>query len=121
MDSAIAKSPGLPQNTTLYRGIKSAEGDFGFENLKPGSVLIDQAFVSTSADRGLSENWFLGTNSAYMMKIQAPKGTKGLVVHSVTNDSRYANEFEYLLPRNSKFEVLSVDATSRVIELKVKG
>lgn len=121
MDSAIDKSPGLPQNTTLYRGIKSAEGDFGFENLKPGSVLIDQAYVSTSADRGLSENWFLGTNSAYMMKIQAPKGTKGLVVHSVTNDKRYANEFEYLLPRNSKFEVLNVDATSRVIEVKVKG
>ena len=121
IDSAIAKSPGLPQDTTLYRGIKSADGEFAFENLKPGTVLIDKGFVSTSADGTLAEGFAKATNIGYMMKIEAPKGTKGLVPHNITNDKRFSNEYEFLLPRNSAFEILNVDSTNKVIEVKVKG
>jgi hypothetical protein len=66
--------------------------------LWPGKVLTDKGFASTSVNVG-------GGFGGQKLVIRVPKGAKGLFVRPL---SHYAGEDEFLLPRNSKFKVISV-------------
>jgi hypothetical protein len=85
------------EDTTLVGGEKIV-----WHDLKPGQIISDKGFVSTSLDRSFSSNWASGSNSV-LIEVRLPKGSAALPIRM-----DFQNEAEALLPRDSQFEVLSV-------------
>ncbi len=67
------------------------------EGLEVGDIVTDKAFVSTSILR--MDALTHGTS-----RIRLPKGTPGWYINKIGNHN---NEFEVLLPRNSRFRVVA--------------
>ena len=109
LDSAIAAAPPLESPTMLYRGVS---GDYAttLSHLSEGDVFSSRAFTSTSIDRDLASSFTREDKNPLVLSIEAPTGTPGLSVggffESVYSDDQY-NEGEFLMPRGTKFEVLS--------------
>jgi hypothetical protein len=104
LDEAF-KGAALKAPMTIFRGISrhSAKELFGSE-LHTGHVFQDKGFVSTSASKGFAENW--RGNKGIVLEIAAEKGTPAIDVHKLSSSGEH--EREILLPRDSKFEVVSV-------------
>jgi len=110
LDGAIEYAPPLDTPITVYRGIKGNALDF-FEPLKVGDVYTDKGFSSTSLDPKIGAK-FANSESGYyqgiVFRMKLPVGTKGVFPSSVTGiESQFSREAEYLLPRDSKFRVLT--------------
>jgi DNA-binding CsgD family transcriptional regulator len=97
LDRALDKGS-APHDLTVVRGLGSFQYDVSPGKLWPGKVLTDKGFASTSVNVG-------GGFGGQKLVIRVPKGAKGLFVRPL---SHYAGEDEFLLPRNSKFKVISV-------------
>lgn len=98
-EGAFAKLPPLPRGTELFRGT-----NFLFdENLKPGDVYTDPAFVSTSTSQAVAEQRFSG---CYLLKIiNIPEDDPRLRdISSLTGNSK---EAEVLGLPNMSFRVVS--------------
>ena len=118
IDSLMNDSPGLQQDTILYRG-----GHFDI-HLKPGDNIKFKGYQSTTFHKATSDVYkedyggYGDTNMTYV--IHAPKGTKGIV----GNDSRFTNnnwEHEYVLPRNTSMTILSIDYDTMTCEVVIDG
>jgi hypothetical protein len=96
IDAALAKSPGLPHDTVLKRGMG---GNFPVE---VGMTYHDKGYMSTSVSEG-----FGGSNK---MVINAPKGSKGAYLVQ----SSHPGEKEFLLPRGSQIKVTKVETIGGV-------
>jgi hypothetical protein len=99
LDKAIAKAP-APKDMLVHRGMS---GDFVeklFSGLQPGDQFVEKAYTSTSA----------GGSSAFggsvEMHITVPKGYPVAPI-----PSHHPHEREYLLRRNTKFQVTKVEKT----------
>lgn len=110
IDAIIEKSPKLPSDTVLYRGISARGGEttsstldrvFG-ENLAVGDVLTEKAFLSTTVDRQLAEKFVTsdGSRSGIVLRLETPKGTRALQGRS--------DEVELILARGTKFKVTKI-------------
>lgn len=127
IDHVIDVAPPLAKDTMLYRGIRSGTGVDVVKDLQVGSIMTDKAFTSTSADKGFAERWaqdrdMLGKN--YVMEIQAPAGTKGVIPKFASNSlytvgAGFDYEAEFLLPRNTSMEITSINHETRTIEAKI--
>lgn len=108
LDSAIRKSS-LPEDEVLYR-IMGA----GYYPIKPGEIFTDKAFVSATLVREKLEAMaVLGPKTIPIeVRIMVKKGQKGLVTQP--NMVIYPDEKEVILPRNSKFRVISYDPSTFV-------
>lgn len=119
----IAKQADLPEGATMYRGM--ATGYFP-ASLKPGEILHEPAFMSTSLK--LDEAQIFagrtadGTTGGVIMEITAPKGAKGLSINHATltdqsmhpveyRETRHAldREAEILLPSNTRHRITGVE------------
>jgi hypothetical protein len=100
LDAAIAKGTVEP-GTTLYRGMSkdAAKALLGGKEIKPGSVISDKAYASTSKDQGEAGARSLG---GVVLKITAGKNAAGLDVGEHASNQ---SEQEVLLPRNAKMTV----------------
>ena len=103
LDKFIAYSPKY-KGDTLYRG---ADIDKHLlDKLKPGSIISEKKFVSTSsvskAANDFSDEARKGRRSVKFII----EGAKGV---SLADYSKEEHEKEVLLPRNSKFKVVSID------------
>lgn len=99
LDSAIAKSR-VPTETVVYRGIQ--EGRDPLAKFKPGSVITDRGYVSTTGTRKVAEEYADGEGETHiLMRIRVPAGHPAAPI-----PSRLSEEDEYLLPRNSKFRIV---------------
>lgn len=101
--NAIGKTE-LKEDTVLYRGS-------GFDTeLAVGDVIKDRAFSSTSLQSEVAEE-FTGSEEneekefKYVMKIKAPKGTKGLFPATA---GVAGEENEFILPPNTGFKVVKI-------------
>ncbi len=107
MDSAIAKQPGLPAGTKLYRGFKYSDA---FGNKKPeelvGAVITDKGFMSTSTAKEVAEKF-----GSARVSISVPEGYKGLDITKVKNTPAAKVEREIILPRGTKLQITSVSQT----------
>ena len=72
-------------------------------NLK-GNIFQDNAFSSTSLDQNKASG-FSGIVSPVEFEIQVPKGSRGLHLGDL---SSRPYEKEFLLPRNTKFNIVDV-------------
>jgi hypothetical protein len=95
-------------DTVLYRGVNSK-----LLNLPGnGKEFVDPAFVATSADPAI------GAAFGEMLIIKVPKGATALDVNAALGDQTlYASQKEFILPRNSRFRVVVNEDGSRVLEL----
>jgi hypothetical protein len=126
LDSIIQKAPALDADTLTYRGIYGDAVE-GFLNLKPGDVITDNGFVSTSLRKKVAENFArvdtAVRNPGIVIEIINPAGTKGVFPIATRIDLEKPlpfknSEREWLLPRNTSFEVLEV--TANLIKVVIK-
>jgi hypothetical protein len=84
-----------------------------FNDIKVGDVIEDKGFVSTSLRPSLAADFAYYNQSVqsqgFVFKMDLPQGTKGLFPSSVLglDGGMTRTEAEFLLPRGSKFEILS--------------
>lgn len=110
MDGAFKKSPGLPDDTVLYRGA-------GLETeYKVGQTITDKGFASSTSDRTLAakfakSNSIPGTKPT-VLEIEAPKGTKVVAGNEI--------EKETILPRGSKFTVVATGTRGGIPYVRVR-
>lgn len=125
LDTVINQAPGLKDPILTYRGIFGEETTKFFTSLKPGQTFDDLGFVSSSLSRDVAANFarYDKANGGVILEVVNPEGTKGIFPLASRTEitDRQLNgyaENEWLLPRNSKFEVLSVEG--RTVRVKVK-
>jgi SPP1 gp7 family putative phage head morphogenesis protein len=101
LDSAIGKGV-IPEDLTVWRGVghHPVLGRPGL--LKPGEVLQEDAYSSTS----LAMDAAFGAGP--VLKIRVPKGSKGLAMSDLSD---HPDELEVLLPRGARFQVVKVSRT----------
>ena len=100
MDEAFVKQPPLDMDIIVYRGIRS---DKMFTKYDVGNIFVDRGFVSTSRSEVLAKNF------GKAIKIRVPKGTKVIDLEFVMPYKEQKDrEQESLLPRNTKFKVISM-------------
>lgn len=94
----------VPRPTVLYRSLTDQWSVNHFGKLETGDVYTDAAYVSTAA------NWDTKSrNGKVVFEIAVPAGAAAAPI-----PSPYSNENELLLPRDSKFEVVSNTLTPTV-------
>lgn len=102
LDAAFAEYAGsVPEDILVFRSM----GTVGFHNwvgkvgeeIKPGSVIKDHGFVSTSSSSH--------RNAGYSCEILLPKGSTAISVKGI---STHPSENEIMLPRGAEFDVIAV-------------
>lgn len=110
----------LKESITVYRGVRDASTIFG-EKVKPGTVLTDKAFMSTTAHGDYATEYATSVGrDATIMNIEVPTGMKALTLSGESGG--FSDESsEILLPSNTKLHVVSdkSDDGIRTIHAKV--
>ena len=94
IDSALQKGE-LPRDTFLYRMGRTPSNQIG-------DVFTDKGFISTSTSRSVAESFNPKSSRSDLIRISAPKGTKGGQLNRV---SLHPHESEFLLPRETSFRI----------------
>lgn len=92
----------------VSQGALKAMGVSDISQLKPGGVITDKGFVSTTRKTSIAEQFSQG---GYALKVIVPKGKSVLPMKEL---SHYAKEDEFLLPAGSQFRVIGVTANKVV-------
>lgn len=98
VDAAIASSPGISEELTLYRGVRT-RGAAAFKNAQVGDEITDRAFSSWSGRRESAV--YFSEQGDTVLRMRLPAGTKGLYIG--------ATEQEILLRRNMKYRIVDVE------------
>jgi hypothetical protein len=107
-DAAIASSPGLAEDTVLYRGVSDVASEKApdYSEIAPGTRIVEPAFTSTSTDPSKSMD---GIFRGQSLEIHAPAGTPVLDTKNIYD--------EIVLPRGSEYEVASQEADRTILNL----
>ena len=116
----------LPNDITVWRGgsqpqlnaILDQGRDIG--DLK-GMVISDDAYISTSVNKASADDFVKWAgDDAFEFEIQAPRGTFGAYIEGM---DRGTQEFEYLLARGTKMEILdaSIEGGVRKVVARILG
>jgi hypothetical protein len=121
IDKVMKASPGLPEPIITYRvlgqGNKATLIDKLFDGLRPGDVWIDPGYSSTSLNGKFIDTF----KSGWVVEIENPQGTKGVMIDGLKSLDKYVNEEdEWLLPRNTNFEIIEINPTNRTMKVRVK-
>jgi hypothetical protein len=109
LDSGIFKSI-IDDNIVTFRGM-SHEAVVYYGNLKPGNVISDKAFLSTTPIIRQAWGWGSGGDvNGAIFEIRLPAGTHGLFADLKQINDRGENEI--ILPRGLKLKVISSDVRS---------
>jgi hypothetical protein len=101
LDEMFAESA-LPATLQVWRGVRDPDGTLAAK-LTKGTIFEDKGYVSTGTERSVAES-FAGGSGGLLFDVEVPKGEQGLVPTKWSG--RFLNEWELLLPRGTKFEVL---------------
>lgn len=112
IDEIIEQAPPTDRDLVVGRYLK---GDSFIADLSPGQSFEDKAFMSTSVNLEEINKQGSGANNA-RMDIFVPEGSQGVFVDAVLGDlSEIPEEREFLLPRNTKLEL--VEKTSETVSV----
>ena len=106
------------QDMVLYRALQPdlSEAEKDILTTK-GGIYTDKSFVSTTTEFNVAQRFRSVDNP--ILRIEVPKGTKYFDMDALFNiDRQHWNEKEYLLKRNSSFEVTGFDVLNNVINVK---
>lgn len=99
LDDALRQGA-TPEPLVLWRGI-----DHDVSGLAPGSVIQDQAFVSTGlSPESIVKGW--SDADATVVRITAPAGTPGGFIGDINPDVAWGDPPEWLLPTGSSMRVV---------------
>ena len=98
MDKEIDKSS-IDENTVLWKGTLEKH----YTNLKSGDEFTTNIYNSTSLNRGIAESFVWNKENSVILKINSPKGTRGLYI---TDEIGLGGEDEMLLARNQKYKYI---------------
>lgn len=109
IDKSMDEAPRIPKDMAVFRNIGGKPA--ALIDLQPGDEFQDKAFVSTTTtgSGGLVPE-SLGLNLTIIVR----KGSKALYTPDISD---FPEEKELLLPRNSKFKVLSREGNHLTVEL----
>lgn len=120
LSTLIKSTEGLKENTILFRG----EKDVDLSRFKEGEINSFNGFISTSFNIKMAErfarvnqNLNMGRNP-YIIKIKAPKGTKGVAING-NELGLFDNQMEWLLNHEQKYITKKVDSKNRIIEIEL--
>ncbi len=119
IDSALSKS-NIPENIISYRAFSdNANTDF---NKLVGKLYTPKGYISTAlnkkgAELFLNDNKRLGRNPV-MAKLYIHKGSKGAFMEGIKQMSGDGNEI--LLPKNSRFQVLSCNSINGIQNIELE-
>lgn len=106
IDAAMKASP-LENDVLVYRGVSNPTLTFGdawsSDGDNTGLTFIDNAFVSTTANRSMASN-FAGYGAGVRMNILVPKGTNAIGIEQGAG-SGLTQEKELLLDRGNRYRV----------------
>lgn len=122
IDNAIDKYK-LEKDLVLYRGIdtptlieqaigekKWTRNEDAISGYLKNKTIENKAFTSTSLSQKEASNFGLGNNSC-ILRINAPAGTKGAYIDTV---SKISKEKEFLLARNINFKINRIKFDNRI-------
>jgi hypothetical protein len=105
LDTVLRRSR-MTEDVNVYRGLT---GEIAKKVLKakPGSVIRDKGYVSTSLHRSVAADSFSG-EEGLVLKLMLPKGNRAYLMNG-RGASNFASEHEVLLPRGSRFRIRHVE------------
>jgi len=106
LTKALETAPALERDVTVWRGMRFGELATDPEKYLAGKqgIIHDQGFLSTSFHSHTSISFSgSGTQSAVLMRIAVPKGTRG---------AHYSSEHELILQRDAKIQITRAFKTS---------
>ena len=118
-----ATTASLTKPTLLYRVVKMNIDDpeyQGFQDLQRGDIISDAGFMSTTINKNWALNDYLPRgryNASTILEIEAPAGTKGMVPAAYT--SKLREEYEFVLPRNTQLQVVSVSPVTGIVTVRI--
>lgn len=118
IDTAMKKSPGLPHDTMLYRRKPSGSELYQWAKItKVGATYESKGYDSTSISKDFAHG------GSVVLRYRAPKGLSGFFMNTNGYNSQYPHEYEYLLPRNLKWNVIgkSQSGSQIIIDLEYGG
>lgn len=113
LDEYLKKSS-IPEDITVYRGIRGEFAKIIKSVVMEGTKLIDRGFISTSTISDTADNFGHG---GLMMKISLKKGQMGAAIGHM---SGHSGEYEVLLPRNSALVVKAYNPGAGTIEVELE-
>lgn len=84
-------------------------------NFEVGKTMIDTGYVSTTSQHHTASG-FKGGAEGYHMVIRVKKGQS---IAPVNDFSKNSGEGEFIMPRNSAFQILHIDKTAKVVVVDV--
>lgn len=104
----------------LYRALQSELTDEDKKNLQTiGEIFTEKSFCSTSTSFFVAKR-FAGESP--ILEIEFPKDSTYIDIEKFSNiDRRHYLEHEYLLDKNSHFEVIGFDPKENIIKVKYLG
>ena len=110
LDSAL-DSARMPESVTAYRGFYSQWYIENFDRLT-GTIVTDEAFVSTSLDPAIAENFSRAGFGSIFAEVRIPESAKAAYISHI-----YSNEAEILIARGTQFRVISATVENNVNKL----
>jgi len=130
LDKIITVMPKIKKDTVVYRGVKRRRKDDPMMDmlgsLQPGDTFLNTSYTSTAFAKEIADMFTGGGDgdegNGYSLEIVLPAGTRGIFVDAMLgqaseDDEAYTTigsedsvvETEFILPRDSVFQVLSRD------------
>jgi hypothetical protein len=120
IDEIIKKAPPLKQDTMTFRGVSNGpEGDYAIElmNMPVGTVFSDAGYTSTSFSTEVANRFMAGWKDAVLLEIKNPAGTKGISMEALVDNPDSTGEYEWLLPRGTKFKITGKSGNKIQVEI----
>jgi hypothetical protein len=125
IDELFKKAPPINKPVVVYRGLRRNWNNNNssffrmLDSLKPGDVFAEPGFSSTTIDPGLGRGFSDRGLGGYVLEIEVPQGNKIVSpLHGWPKQPTIPDvEKEFLLPRNSRFKVISRDGKTIRVQL----
>ena len=114
IDKVMDLAPRVTEPFVTLRGVAGPAAE-RLSTLTPGTIFVDDAFVSTTLNRDVAEKFYVMFEKNLTIEIVNTPGTKGIMLDKFLDTAQ--NEMEWLLARGTKFEVLQ--NTGEVMKVKV--
>ena len=91
------------------------------DRAKPGKVITEKGFMSTSEDYDVVSDWydFTGSDKPMTLELSVPEGTRGCKVYEMTPEVEESDpQREVLLPRNTKYRIADITTKDGLIYVK---
>lgn len=115
LDAALEGAE-LGEGATVYRGILGSGGRALEQvGLRPGSVIVERGFLSTSRSRSVAGAFSEGSRDGILMSITAGPQARAIDIASLAE----FGEREVLFARNQRLRVVKWDRRSRLLEVEL--